>query len=708
MKSLLKKYPLPEMLLILGGGVFLLFSLLSIDTPASVSGKAFNSVVNTFDKSYRVNIAYFGAFIVAIGSLVLLFKTLWGKREQPRPDHLDIANPVVTSPKATFLTHALIFVLCLLMFKLVYFPVAFAFSLASGALLLFRNRYRPWKLFFVSLLVLSLFLSPYLFRGQAIHMKIADVMDAWVPQQKVLAESGKALSLNPDTKIDNLINGIRISGFVNSGLNVITWLFMIFSPFTAFALNVFIMAFTAFWGMRLLLSKYIITEGDNHNPYRQWIINGSALCFALLPFYPSGGLSIAGLPLLLYCFLNIRNNDWSKKDYAYIAFFPFYSVLPFAGLFIMIALLIIFVIDFIRNKYRFHTPYFIGLAVLGVFYFLTHFHLIYSVLDPGFSSYREELVIAPLSFAACFKGLIHNFIFDRGNIIMAQQVFLILAAAAAVVLGITRKLKEVKLLLLLIGLTLFNAFLWGFKYWEGIHFLREKFQILNALNLARFYWLNPFLWYLLFAVSLLIISKFRFGRLAVSFLLIGQLVFMFTHYNPEFRHLSGRPNPYPYSLSYKQYYSEPLFKKINQFIGQPKEDYRVASLGIPPGIAQYNGFYTLDIFSNAYPLEYKHRFRRIVEKELAKSEDVKKVIDANGKRLYLLSAELHKKKKRGLTFARGISKNQQHLTVKQLDLNTSAFKEMGGQYIFSAVEIQNQTQTGLSLEASRCCRAQKS
>ena len=38
------------------------------------------------------------------------------------------------------------------------------------------------------------------------------------------------------------------------------------------------------------------------------------------------------------------------------------------------------------------------------------------------------------------------------------------------------------------------------------------------------------------------------------------------------------------------------------------------------------------------------------------------------------------------------------MKIKSLDLNTKALKEMGGEYIFSAVEILNYAENGLSLE----------
>lgn len=549
------------------------------------------------------------------------------------------------------------------------------------------------RILIVSAAILFVFLAPYIFRGQGIHMKIADVMDAWVPQQKVLAESGKAFSLNPDTRIDNFLDGLRISGFTTGGYNVITVLFMIFSPFTAFTLNVFIMAFTAFFGMRLLLRDFIL-RGNGEN---EWIINGAALCFALLPFYPSSGLSIAGLPLLVYSFLNIRDNKWSKWDFAYIAFFPFYSILSHAGLFIMISLAVLFIVHWVRSR-QFHVPYFIGLAIMGGLYVFTHFHLFYSIIDPNFTSYRVEIKVVPMGFVACFKEFLHNVVLDRSNTIAAQRFFVVGAAAVGVVLGFIKKVKEVKILLVLVLFTVFNAFLWGFKYWQGIHFLREKYQFFNTLNLARFYWLNPFLWYVVFGLSLWIIWRVKFGKAIVLFLLAGQLVFMFGNYNFEYRYLAGGKLRYTHSLSYREYYSEPLFKNIAQYIGKPKADYRVASLGIPPGISQYNGFYTLDIFSNVYPLEYKHRFRRIITKELEKDGNVKTVFDDNGKRCYLLSAEIHNRGRRWWTFARGIGKDRAHVKIRDLELDTGVFAEMGGEYILSAVEILNYAENGLIFE----------
>lgn len=548
-------------------------------------------------------------------------------------------------------------------------------------------------LFIVSMVVILLYFAPYIFKGEDAHVKIFDVLDAWLPQMKVLAESGKGLNLNPETQIPNLANGLRLSGF-NSGYSVSAWLFMIFKPFTAYILNLLIMAFTAFWGMALMLKKFIIKSDD----YSLLII-GSSLCFSLLTFYPPAGLSIAGFPLLLYFFLKFRNREAKKRDFIFIFIFPFYSLLHHAGIFIIIVLGVIFIWDFLKKR-EFNKRYFLALALLCGLYVFTHFHLIYSLLDPDFVSYRKEIAVEALSTATCFEDTVGNFIFDRTNVVSGQQVFVLLAAAAAMLSGIFNgKDKRVHQLTIFILLALFNSFLWGFKYWVVIAPLRENIQFLNALNFARFFWLNPVIWGIIFALSLLIISKIKYGKTLVLLLVIGQVLFIFTAYNPEYRHLLGLGNRSHSTLTFRQFYSGKLFKEIDGYIGKSKKDYSTVNIGIHPGIAQYNGFYTLDVYSNVYPLEYKHRFMKIIEKELEKKVSLRKGFHINAKRCYVLVSELHgDKATRGLAYSRGITRKEKNLKIKSLDLNTKALKEMGAKYIFSAVEILNYQENQLQFE----------
>lgn len=566
---------------------------------------------------------------------------------------------------------------------------------------------RPFLVYLIPILIILLYFAPYILKGENVHVKIFDVLDAWLPQTKILAESGKAFSLNPETRIDNVMDGLRLSGF-NSGYNVATWLFMLFPPFVAYTLNMLITAFVAFWGMALLLRRFILVK-EEHKKFN-WLVMGTALCFSLITFYPPAGLSIAGFPLLLYFFLKIRNGEVRKRDFIYIIFFPFYSLLHHAGIFIILVLGVLFLYDLIREwlsarkeqrkGVKINWSYIIALGLLCIFYGFTHFHLIHSFIAPQFTSHREEIVIQPLNAAKCLEGTVHNFIFDRTNIVSGQNLIVLLSAAWALILGLSRGVGQTsRRLLIFILLAAANAFLWGFKYWQGIHFLRENFHFFTAFNFARFYWLNPVVWYLIFGLSLAVIARMKRGKTFVSWLIVAQLLFLFTAYNVEYRHKLKLPNRLHSSLTYKQFYSEALYKKINDYIGKPQKDYYTISIGLQPAVANYNGFYTLDAYATIYSIEYKHKFRRIMERELAKSSTLQKVFDENGKRCYIFISDLFRRPgTRGIVFARGITKHDSHFKIKKMDLNTAAFKEMGGEYIFSAVKIGNFAENGLAFE----------
>ena len=84
------------------------------------------------------------------------------------------------------------------------------------------------------------------------------------------------------------------------------WLYTIFAPMTAYGIGQTIMRFAAFFGMYLLLKNF--TSFGLKLPF---ISVGTALTFALLPYWPSGMLSIAGLPLALFLTivtLNLTNH----------------------------------------------------------------------------------------------------------------------------------------------------------------------------------------------------------------------------------------------------------------------------------------------------------------------------------------------------------------------------------------------------------------
>lgn len=145
---------------------------------------------------------------------------------------------------------------------------------------------------------------------------------------------------------------------------------------------------------------------------------------------------------------------------------------------------------------------------------------------------------------------------------------------------------------------------------------------------------------------------------------------------------------YHHAPSFREFYASDQFKQIKRFIGRPTDSYRVASIGLHPAIAQYNGFYTLDTYANIYPLKYKYQFRKIIAKELDKNPALKRYFDEWGRAATCLLTSLENITR---------SKRARKKKITNLELNTEAFKKMGGQYIFSSVPIMNAEQNKLRL-----------
>lgn len=143
--------------------------------------------------------------------------------------------------------------------------------------------------------------------------------------------------------------------------------------------------------------------------------------------------------------------------------------------------------------------------------------------------------------------------------------------------------------------------------------------------------------------------------------------------------------------TYQQFFDTKLFSQIEAYIGDSKQNYQTASIGLYPAVAQYNGFKCIDGYWNSYPLEYKHNFRKIIASELNKSDELKNYFDHWGSRCYIFSAELGKEYRYGKNCGKAIQK---------LDINTDQFREMGCRYIFSAVPILNYEELGWSFEKS--------
>ena len=100
-----------------------------------------------------------------------------------------------------------------------------------------------------------------------------------------------------------------------------------------------------FYWMYLLLRDHFLRRDE-------WIMIsvGTALTFALTPFWPSGMLSTLGMPLALWAFLHIRNGRISWREYAVFSLLPLYSSIVLGMFFFLFAMGILWIIDVIKRK----------------------------------------------------------------------------------------------------------------------------------------------------------------------------------------------------------------------------------------------------------------------------------------------------------------------------------------------------------------------
>ena len=153
------------------------------------------------------------------------------------------------------------------------------------------------KWLFLAFLVLAIYLSPNIFFPNEAHFLIHDNLDSNVVYYKNLAESGKMFASNLDV-IPNSLGGVPRAAYPTEYC-LFVLLYLLFPALAAYNINILIMHLVAFLGMYLLIGKFVF---KNENKFA---ISSISLLFALLPFWPSGGLSIAGQPLILFAFLNI-------------------------------------------------------------------------------------------------------------------------------------------------------------------------------------------------------------------------------------------------------------------------------------------------------------------------------------------------------------------------------------------------------------------
>lgn len=565
-----------------------------------------------------------------------------------------------------------------------------------------KNKNSFWIL--LGLLFATLYLLPYFILGEGSIVTYHDQLDGELLNYIV----GAKYLFSNVTTYPELMNGLPATGAVPPA-PIFVLLFAVMPPFHAFLFTHWILAFTGFAGMYLLLHKL---TGQRIVPFF------TACVFMILPFYPVYGLCIPGQPLLWYCMWMLEESECSGKRCLRLPALPYFLGLLFYalssslvlvgfGILLVAGLRFVYVtLRTLRKKETFILSPLLSLSVLLVGYLTCNLPLISQILfpKPGELSHKTEVVYSAVSIKDSLRLVLYPGIpyTESWHWIL---LILIPLNVLAWFLAKHRKNSDARriltdllqksclVLLFVMVISLFYMVYNG----ETMTLLKNSASsIISAFNLGRLTWLLPTAWCVLIGLlSCALVyslssktgeSLLRYGMVSVLFGLWGITILLNSPYKLNLAKLV-KGDSY-YALDWHKFFASDIFVQIDEAIGLPKEEYRVISVGIYPAAAAYNGFYCLDGYSNNYPLTYKHEFRQIIARELEKSDYLRAYYDDWGNRCYMAIAELPGY----YTFEK-----KWNTPLFHLEPNIEKLREMNCRYIFSAAYLVNYEELGLKM-----------
>lgn len=528
--------------------------------------------------------------------------------------------------------------------------------------------------YWICLVVIFAYLAPYGVPSlQKFH--IHDNLDSNYVWYKLLIDTSTIFA-SSNYRIPEILNGIPRSA-LPSEFDAIVWLYYYLGPVGAYVSNRILVTVVAFVGMYHLLVNHVIRdEADEH------IALGVSLCFSILPFYPLAGLSIAGMPVLFNAILNFKNRRGVWTDWLWLVIYPFYSSLVWCGFFVIASVWAWWLYSSLveRRISKIYLPLITYTLISAIF----NYRMIGDFLFKSYVSHRIEF--ASTGDAGIMLAIWETFklaTYGDFNTYSLQTLIIIPTVVLSFFKYKSLNLRIDRLHLYLVIFLVVTSLWYGMNLWDGLASYKSYLFGMIPIQLQRFYWLHPVIWFVLFAISLSLLRKSHIKRNIIIIIISVQIIYSFA-WHELFR---NRSKP-----TVSEFFAEEQFNSVARHIGESKDSYKVASLGIHPSIAQFNGFSTLDGYFVSYPLDYKKSFRVIIAGELNRSVELRTYFDNWGSRIYLFSKDLKDNGKYVM------NRSGNTFLVKELNYDLDAFRALGGRYIISAVRIDPSINTHLLLD----------
>lgn len=493
--------------------------------------------------------------------------------------------------------------------------------------------------------------------------------------------------------------------------------YLIFSPVTAFILNLYVVRITAYVGMYLLLRRLSV---------ERILCLMTGLMFSILPFYSVYGLSAMGIPMVTVCFLNLWKQEHRLLSGCCIAWYGVYSSIVLTG-FVLLGILAVWLIILCIKGKKEKRSVALGTLILFITYCISSFSLIRNLIagSEGFVSHRTEMVSEPTGFIESFTDLLFH---GQYQAVSLHRDFWILVPVFLLLVIPWRKKEEsatlrrnrrivLGLMGLAVAIALFHAL---FLSEAGIRLRTGLFgnSMLQSFQFNRVFWLYPTIWYLMLALMLSYIMNripelvrrpdsaeasltgkddagdMKRNRLwkrlttGMGVLLLVVVCAEGISQSDAFQNIFNRKDHYSGYVRWRQFFAEDTFEEIKACTGEDVETYSVVSVGLFPSIALYNGFYCLDGYSQNYNLDYKHFFYDVMKDEIGGESERYDYFQNWGNRCYLLTSsspfEYIPKKK-----------EPEKLTVR---FDFQKLKSLGCRFIISRYELENASELGIGYE----------
>jgi len=458
------------------------------------------------------------------------------------------------------------------------------------------------------------------------YAPVFDNLDSVVPYDAV---SGRFWASGFDASVFNVFIGGNSQWYhYFQAVSPQTLLYALLSPSSAYLTTELLGLALSFVGAKLMFSLFEIRH------HRARIL---ALIFAFSVSYSSYGLGLQAAPLIVWIALD--TNSPTKWKLAATVVVGLSSSLAEHGFFLPLAILAIM---WIFNRWdRLVQAFWISVLFLCAS-IVTSLGLIYTSLS-GQPTHRMEMLsdaTAPTIGGAVSKALAHVFALDgAAHALVVPAIF----AAFTLVAGAFSGRREIRTLTAKVALFLLIAGLvgayedqieaWALGPLKSIQFSRLRlYSAIPLLILAGIIWQN---------------SRVRWARgiLGTGLSIYSVMAFLaMSGINPDNLKASVPESRMPQLLSelrtrkfealfsssfyasygitlssfrksgetFSSHFRDRQYACLKQSLGPS----RVLSVGLDPMIAPYHGIGAIDGYHNLYPLEYKHRFSKIIKDQL--------------------------------------------------------------------------------------------